>query len=63
MICHRHWFVIQNSLFYHKIKSNQWNQPSLQFVLPIKFRKQALHACHDDVGHLGLERSLDLLKD
>ena len=22
-----------------------------------------MKACHDDVGHLGLERSLDLLKD
>ena len=32
-------------------------------MLPIKFRKQALSTCHDDVGYPGIERSLDLLKD
>ena len=32
-------------------------------MLPQNYRKQAMEACHDDIGHLGLERSLDLLKD
>ena len=40
-----------------------WDQPSLQFVLPMTYRQQAMRACHDDIGHLGLERSLDLLRD
>ena len=26
-------------------------------------RQQAIKASHDDIGHLGLKRSLDLLKD
>ena len=39
------------------------DQPSLQFVLPQNYRKQAMKACHDDIVHLDLERSLDLLKD
>ena len=29
----------------------------------MRYRQQAIKACHDDIGHLGLERSLDLLKD
>ena len=33
------------------------------FVLPRNFRKQALEACHDDIGHLGKERVLSLLTD
>ena len=40
-----------------------WDKPSLQFILPMTYRQQAMRACHDDTGHLGLERSLDLLKD
>ena len=35
----------------------------LQFVLPRPFRKQALEACHDEVGHLGIERTTNLIKD
>ena len=27
------------------------------------YRQQAMKACHNDIGHLGSERSLDLLKD
>ena len=32
-------------------------------MLPKLFRKQALEACHDEVGHLGIERTTSLLKD
>ena len=35
----------------------------MQFVLPNKFCLQAMKACHDDMGHLGVEHSLDLLRD
>ena len=27
------------------------------------FHKQALEACHDEIGHLGVERTTSLLKD
>ena len=32
-------------------------------MLPQNYRQQALKACHDGIGHLGLDRYLDLLKD
>ena len=35
----------------------------MQLVLPKTFRTQALKGCHDDFGHLGVERTLDLLRD
>ena len=35
----------------------------MQFVLPQKYHVQALNACHDNVGHLGIERTLSLLQD
>ena len=36
---------------------------TMQLVLPESFRTQALKGCHDDLGHLGVERILDLLRD
>ena len=38
-------------------------KPSLQFVLPQNYRTTGHESCRDDIGHLGLERSLDLLED
>ena len=35
----------------------------MQFVLPDKFRTQALWACPDDIGHLGVKWSSKLLID
>ncbi len=34
----------------------------MQLVLPSKFHQQALRGVHDDVGHMGKERTLDLLQ-
>ena len=33
----------------------------IQFVLPKKYWHKALEVCHDNVGHLGIERMLSLL--
>ena len=35
----------------------------MQLVLPESFRKQALQGCHDDLGNLRIEQTIDLLKD
>ena len=35
----------------------------MQLVPPEYFRKQALQACHDDLGYLGIEWTKDLLRD
>ena len=39
------------------------NQNTMQLVLPTVSTLQALKGCHDDLGHLGIERTLDLLRD
>ena len=36
---------------------------TMQLVLPGSYRKQALQGCHDDLGHLRIERTIDLLRD
>ena len=35
----------------------------MQLVLLESYRKQALQGCHDDLGHLDMERTIDLLRD
>ena len=34
----------------------------MQLVLSTALRLQSLKGCHDDLGHLGIERTLDLLR-
>ena len=63
MMHHKQQYLIRNGLLYKKVQTTQREGPSLQFVLPAKYRKQALHACHEDVGHLGIEHCTDLLKE
>ena len=56
-------YILRNGLLYKKCVSNNRETGYLQFVLPKLFRKQALEACHDEIGHLGVERTTSLLKD
>ena len=43
------------------IKNHQG--PISQFVLPKNFVHKAILACHDNNGHLGMERTLGLLQE
>ena len=64
MFRHRWQFVLGNGLRYLKVhQSSNKDRPTLQFVLPEAFQKQALQACHKAIGHLGKECSLKLLRD
>ena len=56
-------YILRNGLLYKKCASNNRETGYLQFLLPKLFRKQALEACHDEVGHLGIERTTSLLND
>ena len=39
------------------------DRSTMQLVLPEAFRKQALQGCHNDLGHLGIERMICLSRD
>ena len=57
---------LRNRILYHKNDTQEIDHPdrnTMQLVLPESFRIQALKGCHDDLGHLGVERTLDLLRD
>ena len=50
-------------LLYRKIFNSQQQENKFQFVLPKSYWKQSLEACHDNMGHLGIERTTSLLRD
>ena len=41
----------------------QLQENKFQFILPQSYWKQALEACHENMGHLSIERNTALLKD
>ena len=63
LLRHRERLVIRNKLLYRKYIDSATASEILQFILPQQYRLQALRACHDNVGHLGIERTGHLLKD
>ena len=55
--------VMRQGLLYRKVRRPSKNMACMQFVLPSKYRKMAIQGCHDDVGHMGVARSVNLLQD
>ena len=53
--------IFRHGLLYKKYFDINLHEERMQFVLPKKYWPQALKACHDNVGHLGIERALLLL--
>ena len=57
---------MRNGILYHKNDTKQSEHPdqnTMQLVLPTALRLQVVKGRHDDLGHLGIERTLDLLRD
>ena len=56
-------FRRRGGLLYRVTKVKKKSEKVWQFVLPKKYHKEAIEACHNDMGHLGRNRTLALLKD
>ena len=54
-------FKLKHGILYRKTKVN--DKARLQLVLPPSHRPKAMADCHDQVGHLGQYRVLELLRD
>ena len=58
--------IIRNGILHCKNDTKESDHPNwntMQLVLPTTLRLQALKGCHDDLRHLGIERTLDILRD
>ena len=53
--------ILKDNVLYRKRIVDE--EIKYQLVLPHCFRRRALHGVHDEVGHLGRERTLALLQD
>ena len=53
----------QGVLFRYTDNRQRPDRNSLQLCLPKAYRREALEGCHDNVGHFGLDRTIDLLRD
>uniref|UniRef100_A0A8C6TAT6 Gypsy retrotransposon integrase-like protein 1 n=1 Tax=Neogobius melanostomus TaxID=47308 RepID=A0A8C6TAT6_9GOBI len=53
-------FEIKEGLLYRRRQCN--NGPYFQLVLPSPLRSSALTSLHDEMGHLGVERTTDLVR-
>ena len=59
----RNKLVWRHGLLYKKYFDINLQEERMHFMLPKKYWSRALEACHDNVGHLGIERTLSLLRD
>lgn len=55
-----HQLVVLDGVLYRK-RMNR-GEPFYQLVLPQKYKEVVLEALHDSVGHMGVERTLDLVR-
>ena len=55
--------ILKNGLLYRRTTLKNHSEPVVQFVLPKRFIRKVILACHDDNGHLGMERTLGLLQE
>lgn len=51
---------LQDDILYRR--RQEGGHPSFQLVLPAELRPMVLCSLHDDMGHLGIERTLDLVR-
>ena len=54
---------LKEGMLYRKSQVSNYSRTRLQLVLPIEYRHKAMAGCHDQIGHLGQDRVLELLRD
>ena len=54
-------FKLKQGILYRK--SQVSGRARLQLVLPLSHRQKAMAGCHDQIGHLGQDKVLELLRD
>ena len=55
--------MMKEGLLYRKVTLKGHDQPIVQFVLPKPFTYKTVLACHNNFGHMGMDRTLGLLQE
>ena len=53
--------VLAQGLLHRKVQLKHHPTEVHQFMLPFPFRKRVVLACHDDMGHLGMDRTFAII--
>ena len=56
-------FKLKQGILYRKSQVNNNDRARLQLVPPTSYRQKAMAGCHDQIGHVGQDRVLELLRD
>ena len=56
-------FLLRDGILYRKTRVYKSSESRLQLVVPTGYRRRALEGTHDQVGHLGYDRMISLLRD
>ena len=59
----RKYLVLEGGLLFRTVQLKHQVHPIDQLILPYKFRKRMVLACHDEMGHLEMDRTLLVLQD
>ena len=57
------YLTLEGGLLFRTVQLKHQVRQIDQLVLPLKFRKRMVLACHDELGHLGMDRTLLILQD
>ena len=52
-----------NGILHRTVQLKHQVKPIDQLVLPTRYQKRMVLACHDELGHLGMDRTLLILQD
>ena len=55
-------FKLKQGILYRKSHVNNNDRARLQLVLPLSHRQKAMAGCHDQIGNLGQDRMLELVR-
>ena len=59
----RKYLIMISGILHRTIQLKHQVQPVNQLILPAHYRKRMVLACHDELGHLGMDRTLLILQD
>ena len=57
------YLTLINGILHRTVQLKHQVKPVDQLVLPARYRKRMVLACHDELGHLGMDRTLLILQD
>ena len=59
----RKYLILINGIVHRTVQLKHQVKPVNQLVLPVRYWKRMVLACHDELGHLGMDRTLLILQD